>query len=296
MSVCAPRGSGKSHFTKNVLKAGLTDDYDKVVFYCPSLALNEDYDDFRLQNIIDEQHGDPIKYHFISDVSPDNINNLMNQLEELKEKEITTKRNKKFNPYKERKNQIPWVTQDDGDNDDDDDDRDDDSAPRVLIVLDDCIDENVLNFRGLLDRVANRGRHFNCSMIILSQRMSAISRGIRINSDYFMIFEPWSISEFEQFIKKFVPQGYQKNFLQSVSQLFETEYTFLLLDHHARGKERSTKNLTYSTTDDFLKNKRYTIQMIPDKDKKEKDEKKTRKRKQKAQSPEDIQPMKRSKQ
>jgi hypothetical protein len=123
-------------------------------------------------------------------------------------------------------------------------------CPRTLLILDDCIDSGVMNFRGTVDRFAERGRHINISTIISSQRISAVSRSIRLNSDYFIIFSPYSISEMEQYLEQFVPRDRRKETRIHLLEVFETPYQFILLDN---AEKNPSKKLKVSNADWFVK-------------------------------------------
>jgi len=230
MSIAAPRQSGKSYFTKKILNAGLINRYDKVWIFCPSLDFNDDYDEFR-QNP---------KFNYQSDVQPKYINRLINDCQSSKRAEMDRKRhnskaNKKLCPIR---------------------------CPDILIILDDCIDSNIFNFKGCVDIIAERGRHFNVSCIICSQRISSISRSIRINSDYFIIFVPYAAQELEQYIEQFIFKRYRKEVMHILMDIFEEEYEFVLIDntqHTLHGK------MFHGNADSFIANE-LTLVSLPDAD------------------------------
>jgi hypothetical protein len=122
----------------------------------------------------------------------------------------------------------------------------------MLLILDDCIDSGVMNFRGSVDKIAERGRHINMSAIICSQRISAISRSVRLNSDYFIIFNPHSIGELEQYIEQFVSRTNRKALRESIQDIFAVPFTFLLLDNTEKNPK---KKLKISSAQDFVRGK-----------------------------------------
>jgi predicted NodU family carbamoyl transferase len=89
----------------------------------------------------------------------------------------------------------------------------------------------------------------NLSVIVSAQRISAISRGIRTNSDYFVIFNPFSIGELEQFIEQFVAKSQRKEFMQLVMNVFETKHQFIMVDN----TEPARHKLKTSKAQDFIK-------------------------------------------
>ena len=104
--------------------------------------------------------------------------------------------------------------------------------PRILIVLDDCItDKDLFNFKGILDGFATKNRHYQMSFIVLSQRLSAIPRTMRLNSKYIIMFSSWNIGETEQFFKQYVPKSKQKGFLEQMDEVFKEQYAFVMFDN-----------------------------------------------------------------
>lgn len=218
-SMAAPRDSGKSYLTGKQLEAQWIKRFDHIYIFSPSLRLNGDYDAFEKYSHV----------HLISHVSPDEINNIFDQMMEVcccvrqREKEIECGR------------MLPNLV-----------------CPETLIILDDCIDSNLLNFKGSVDKIAERGRHCNLSCVVCSQRLSAISRSIRINSDIFIIFSPYQVRELEQFIEQFVLRDQRKQVYERIREIFEKPYQFLFVDNTEKDLR---KKLKISNADDFVKNK-----------------------------------------
>jgi hypothetical protein len=131
------------------------------------------------------------------------------------------------------------------------------SCPRMLLILDDVIDSGVMNFRGSVDKIAERGRHINMSLVLCSQRISAISRSIRLNSDYFIIFSPHSIGETEQYLEKFISRQDRKKVREMMVNIFSQPYAFIVLDN---GK-KMTEKLRYSTAQEFSMGESHLIEL-----------------------------------
>lgn len=124
-------------------------------------------------------------------------------------------------------------------------------CPDSLIIFDDCIDSNVLSFKGVVDKIAERGRHINISAIIMSQRLSAVSRSIRINSTLFIMFSPFSISETEKYVEQFIPRSLRKGVIGALEEVYREEYNFLIHDNTVKDWREKLK---YSNADDFVNN------------------------------------------
>ena len=104
-------------------------------------------------------------------------------------------------------------------------------TPNVLIIFDDCLDTNIMKFNGILDKIASRGRHMKISMIAVSQRISGISRTIRLNSDYFLIFSPFNLSESEQFLEQYVLKRYRKEMGKIILDIWKKKHSFIFVDN-----------------------------------------------------------------
>lgn len=214
MTFAAPRKSGKSFFVSSMLRSGMLDHFDHIIILCPTLCFNNDYQEFAGRDNIT----------MISEVSGDKIDELFN-----KQADCMRSVRKRQRDYPE----LPPLY-----------------CPDTLLILDDCIDSGVLNFRGTVDKIAERGRHINMSCIICSQRISAISRSVRLNSDYFIIFAPYSIQELEQFIEQFVSKADRKPLRLLLKDIFGIPYQFVLLDNTEKDPKRKLKT---SNANAFLK-------------------------------------------
>lgn len=221
-SITAPRKAGKSVLVKTLLKNGLDKNYDHVIIMCPTLDFNDDY----VQYINNE------KYTLLSKFTDKDIRDIIDQHEVCMRK---VRHRERYEKDKE-----PLV------------------CPRTLLILDDCIDSGVTRFRGVIDMIAERGRHINLSLIVIAQRLSAISRSVRLNSDYFIIFSPYSISELESFLEQFVSKQFHKELRPILNDIFKTPYEFILLDNTERNPSRKLKQ---SNADDFVKGDVKLIQL-----------------------------------
>lgn len=222
-TLAAPRRSGKSYFIREYLKK-YEHLYDQIFIMCLSLEFNGDYDDYTGE-----------KYTKIADVTGKTIDDLFTTQEEAMRE--TNKLNEKFEYEKLKRKKF--------------------RCPETLMILDDAVDSGVLKFEGSVDRVAERGRHIGLTLIIAAQRITSISRGIRINSDYFFIFKPYSISEVERFLQEFVSYKERSSFKEQLKSYFEKEYQFILVDNVCKFADR----LKLSNTHDLMKNKYELIKL-----------------------------------
>lgn len=221
MTIAAPRGSGKSHLIGAMLERGMFDDYDHIVIMSPSLDFNEDYDKFRNKK----------KYRFISNVTSNVIEKLFDSMAACMKRIIQKKR--------EGKETL--------------------ECPLTLLILDDVIDSGVIKFGGIVDKIAERGRHVNIGFIGATQRLSAMSRSVRLNTDYFIIFTPFSVSELEQYLEQFVSRSFRKEMRLAINDIFSSDdYKFVLLDNTER---MVSKRLKWSDCDSFIQGKVYPFEI-----------------------------------
>jgi hypothetical protein len=183
-----------------------------VIIICPTIDYNNDYEKFAKNNSVT----------LISSPTEENINKIFDDCcaAQLKVKEHEREKKRKM------------------------------ICPKILVWFDDIIDSGLFGFRGVVDKYAERGRHVNISFGGSSQRISAVSRSIRLNSDYFIIFAPYSISELEQFIEQFVSKDKKKEAWKRASEIFEDEYQFIILDNT---EKQPKKKLKVSNAEDFIK-------------------------------------------
>lgn len=273
VSVCGPRKSGKSYLTKTVLREEFVKTQDEIHILCKSLNLNDDYDEFRKQSY---KYKD--KFHFYADFTKDTMLGLLTDQIDLKEDEMNFKRKSELihNIKGKKRKKIAFdkkgieeeaIVQYYTDEhsfftsvpiakaDKPKTKKQKAKSPKaqnILIILDDVVDTGILNYHTVIDTLAMRGRHANISVWSNSQRISPISVNVRDNSDMLILFQPFSIQEFESAIDKFIPKAYRKKIRLKLEEIFEQEFNFLVINNMKR--ELFTK-IGYSTTHEFVQNK-----------------------------------------
>lgn len=135
-------------------------------------------------------------------------------------------------------------------------------SPKILLILDDLIDSGLFRFQGIIDRVAERGRHIGLSMICSSQRFTALSKSVRINSDYFTIFAPAAVVEMEKFTEQYVPREYVKPLRRRLVEVFnQCKYNFIFLDATSTTWE---EKLVYTEAHEFINNRFFDLDLKPE--------------------------------
>lgn len=221
ITLSAPRKSGKSYLVGKMLKSGLADRFDHIFILSPTLEFNDDYLEFENNQ----------KFRLISNVDSKTVDEIFEAQAKCMRKVKANNRKRKRQEYETN------ITL---------------KCPQSLVILDDCLDSGVLDFRGAVDKLAERGRHIKLSGIIIGQRMSGVSRSVRINSDLFIIFNPYSISELEQYLEQFVSRSQRKDLRRRIIDIFHEPYTFLILDNNEKDH---SKKMKISNADDFIRGK-----------------------------------------
>lgn len=219
-----PRGSGKSYMNEHIImNREFFNRFDRIYILSPTLDVNDDYHNAFLEN--------SDKVYYESEVTKGAIDDIFEQMYAAKKREMDTKR-------LHIKEKIP------------------ERCPELLLILDDIIDSGVVHFGGAVDKFAERGRHINTTLFINAQRMSAVSRSIRINSDYIFLFRPYSISEIERFLEDFVSRDHRHWLRSKLDQIYEKQHEFIMLDNVT---EDYRAKLKQGNTDSLLRNRLLVI-------------------------------------
>jgi energy-coupling factor transporter ATP-binding protein EcfA2 len=101
-----------------------------------------------------------------------------------------------------------------------------------LLILDDCISSNEFksnNSYNPLNTLVSNGRHWGCSLIVLSQKYNAISKIIRSQYDYVIFFSIKNHKELSDIYDEY-GIGNKEEFINTVSDIFSKPYNFICLD------------------------------------------------------------------
>lgn len=224
MTICAPRESGKSFLIKALLRQSYISKFDYIIVMCPTVDFNDDFEEFEAND----------KFTMVSDVKESDIEELFARQASTKRACRTRKKSRRLQDGQK----LPPM-----------------KCPKTLLILDDCIDSGVLQFRGVVDKIAERGRHIHLSLIVSSQRITAVSRSVRINSNYFIIFS-CNVSEIERFLEDFILRQQRRNLRDLLTAVFQEPYQFLLIDMFERDNRHRVK---ISNADEFIQGKALTV-------------------------------------
>lgn len=118
-------------------------------------------------------------------------------------------------------------------------------SSKTLLILDDIISYKSFVNSPILLKFAVMSRHWNISMIILSQAYHRIPKSIRLQMSAIVYFKG-SNKEQEVLSEDFCAPGQnKKEFIGHINRATEDDYSFLCIDLHKRIKDgRYRKNLT----------------------------------------------------
>jgi len=71
-------------------------------------------------------------------------------------------------------------------------------------------------------------------MVIMSQRVNAIPRQLRLNAGYFIAFTVSGYSELERIMTEYVSKKYHKQFQDKMIEIFTTPFNHLFVDNFER--------------------------------------------------------------
>lgn len=116
-----------------------------------------------------------------------------------------------------------------------------DQVGDVLVILDDCANQSVLNENGLLSKFSIEHRHSKISFLIVGHRLQGrggLPISIRDQSDYMIFLNPTNFNELEKLIDYTCPRKYKKELEKKIIDLFNTKYNFFMLKTREPVNER----------------------------------------------------------
>ncbi len=119
------------------------------------------------------------------------------------------------------------------------------NAPKVLLILDDIVSYKKFCNSSLLLKFAVMSRHWNISMVILSQAYHRIPKSVRLQMSSIVYFKG-SNRELDVLADDFGAPGYtHKQFKQKIADATNERYSFVFIDtNRPTGEGRYKRNLT----------------------------------------------------
>lgn len=109
-------------------------------------------------------------------------------------------------------------------------------CPNICIVMDDCVHELPSTKKNLLKKLFFSGRHFNISLIILSQMYKSIDKSLRINSSDIILFETGNNNELRAIGEESAIDP--KEFIRIFKHATSEPYSFLVIHNKKPIKSR----------------------------------------------------------
>lgn len=208
----APRKSGKTYLINKLLRNVWRKEFDYIVIVSPTLEYQDEYP---IESYVDADKRMKI-YSGFDTVIPQLI-------EDQKRTQALVKENPK--EYKE---------------------------VHTLMIFDDCIDSNLFKHasrQNVCDQLGERGRHFNMSVVITSQYMTAVSPSLRRQAEALYIFAPLNYAEVDKTLDEYVPKKWRTEFRDRLEQAFEEQYAFLLIDGSSHRRQNPKLRLRKGFTE-----------------------------------------------
>jgi len=103
---------------------------------------------------------------------------------------------------------------------------------KVLVILDDFVSYKKFTNSPMLLKFAIMSRHFNISMMVLSQCYYLVPKSIRLNMSAIYYFKG-NAQETETIAEMYCPGGYRKkDFIQLIEKATEEPYSFIHINTH----------------------------------------------------------------
>jgi hypothetical protein len=116
-------------------------------------------------------------------------------------------------------------------------------APKILIILDDCICNKEFMKSDSLAKIFVMGRHHSCSVWLATQRFASVPRVARLQASQLFLFKCTG-SEIKTLVDEFKPANFKRReFENLVHYATRDDYTFLNINMHVPSKLRFRRNL-----------------------------------------------------
>lgn len=102
---------------------------------------------------------------------------------------------------------------------------------KILVVVDDCVNEGGFKNnigRDSLTRIATKGRHYGCSVIVSSQTVTGTSSSFRKNVDVLIAFKTTNMAELKLLHSDFLGFLSAAEFRQVSTYCWKESYSFLV--------------------------------------------------------------------
>lgn len=116
-------------------------------------------------------------------------------------------------------------------------------SDKILLVFDDCVMDKIFNSKGFMDFIF-KSRHFNISVIIISQSYFKLPKSLRLNNTQLILFECSNQKELQTIYNENSCGMSNKEFLSIFNDVMRTPYAFLNFNYQNSKKDRLWYNFT----------------------------------------------------
>ncbi len=114
--------------------------------------------------------------------------------------------------------------------------------PRILLLLDDCFDDDSFSRSNVLKALCFRGRHANISLIFSGQKLSSLNRACRLNLSHMAFFRPNNFGELDFFLEENIEKRKRKEFSEVFKGVWQEEFAFVWIDYNNRSLKKRFRN------------------------------------------------------
>jgi len=201
ISIAGNTMCGKTHLLKKLLREQLIPQLEYLIILAPTCAISDDYLEFQ-ENTIPERGLVVQKFE-----DPSMFKNIISEIVESQDHLLRNYPKKRI--------------------------------PSIMIILDDCVGLPILQFKGIIDKLSTASRHYNISLVVLVQRITALPRTFRLNTKFMILFNCSNFTELERYIEEYVPKKYKKLINDHMEEIFNVPYNYIFTANFAtRIKDR----------------------------------------------------------
>lgn len=188
--------SGKSFLLKKILKEQVLKSADYIIIMSPTCLISGDWSEPMWDDQLDPKKGLVVQKF---DTGFKTI------IQEMMESQLRLLQSKKLN-----------------------------EIPHIVMILDDCLGDSILNQNGLMAKFSTFSRHYHMTTFILVQQITACPRTYRINAKYCIMFNSSNFSELERFLDEYVPKKYKKLLETHLEDIYNQDFNFILTQNFCR--------------------------------------------------------------
>ncbi len=105
------------------------------------------------------------------------------------------------------------------------------NIPPMLVIIDDCsCSKKLWSYGGPVDKLFTIGRNYNISTIVVAHRLNLLSRNVKLNINFAILFPVVNQTELESFVIQFAPRNYRQLVTAALTEVFKTPHQFIFIN------------------------------------------------------------------